>query len=245
MTHPPTRPLEHGVERRVLNRPVAALVCGLTAIGYSSFVFSAWVRSPLPFSRSYASELEAVGQPHRDLFRLCDVLSGAGLVVVAVLVVALVPRRPSGLIGCVLVAVTGVASIMDAANSMSCVPSLDPVCRAQQDTPSGLVQQAFAPHTVSSLVGYLAAGGAMLLVGTAVTQSRPWLARCSIVCAIATGLSGLGDVWLILTDGPVGLTERLRIVVFALWLLVVGVELLRARPVPLAPDPVRAHLTAG
>ncbi|MEP7088896.1 MAG: DUF998 domain-containing protein [Nocardioidaceae bacterium] len=209
-------------------RSIAALVCGGTAVAYSSFVLSAWAGSPLPVSRGYVSELEAVGQPHRDVFRWADVLSGAGLVVVALIVaVHLVARRHGGLVGCAMLALAGFASLLDAANSMSCVPSIDAFCRAQQDTASGLVRQVIAPHTISSLLGFLAAAGAMLLVGTALTTTRPWFSRLSITCSVLTGLLGLGDGVLIVTDGAVGLTERGRIMVFSVWLLAVGAQLLR------------------
>ena len=216
-------------------RLAAAATCWVTALCYSSFVFAAWCGSRLPVSRSYVSELEAVGQPDRTLFRLSDVVSGLGLVVLAILAVPLLSPGVAARIACGLLGVAGIASLFDAANSMSCAPSIDAVCRSHQDTASGLITQVTQAHTTSSLVGFLATAGVLLMFGTAATvcsaepdATGPAFARTSMAAAIGTAVLGLVDVVLILTNSVIGISERARILVFSLWLLVLGVQLQRS-----------------
>jgi hypothetical protein len=206
---------------------IAAATCWVTAVAYSSFLFAGLAGSRLPVARSYVSELEAAGQPHRGLFRLSEVLSGLGLIVLAALAARLLPRTRTCVAGCGLLAAAGVGSLFDAANSMTCAPSIDVVCRDRQDTAAGLVHQVTQAHTASSLVGFLATAVAVLLLGAAVSAADTVFARVSIGCAILTGLTGLSDLALILAHSAVGISERARISVFSLWLLTLGVRLLR------------------
>jgi hypothetical membrane protein len=222
-------------------RTIAGLVCVLTAVAASSFVFSAWAHSSLPVTRSYVSELEGAGQPYQVLFRLSDVLSGVGLIMVALLVLGLLTKGTRSLAGCALLAVAGVASLCDAANPMSCIPSIDAACRAEQDTTSGLIRQVVEPHTTSSMVGFCATGGAMLLFGVAAASTDPVFSRLSVACAIVTGALGIADVVLILTQGLVGLSERGRILVFSLWLLALGARFLRPTTSVAWNDPLQGR----
>ena len=126
-----------------------------------------------------------------------------------------------------MLAVAGLASLADAAHPMGCAPSVDAACRAEQDTPSGLLHQVTEAHTTSSLVGFVAIAGAMVLLGI-VTRPKvdDAFRRFTIACLVVTGLTGIADVVLILTQSAVGFSERARILVFAVWLCGLGLRCL-------------------
>jgi len=58
--------------------------------------------------------------------------------------------------GCVLLAVLGIATIADGATQMACAPSIDVVCRDQEELVPGLLAQLAQLHTVSGLIGFAA-----------------------------------------------------------------------------------------
>jgi len=137
------------------------------AATYSSFLLAGWAHSPLPATTSLVSELEARGQPHHLFFRLTGVLSGIAILAVAGLCTRCLPPTTRARSGCVLLAVLGIATIADGATQMACAPSIDVVCRDQEESVHGLLAQLAQLHTVSGLIGFAAATSAMLLIDAA------------------------------------------------------------------------------
>ncbi len=194
------------------------------AATYSSFLLAGWAHSPLPATTSLVSELEATGQPHHLFFRLTGVLSGIAILAVAALCTRCLPPTTRARSGCVLLAVLGIATIADGATQMACAPSIDVVCRDQEESVHGLRAQLAQLHTVSGLIGFAAATSAMLLIGTA-TETRVFR-LVSIGCGLGVASLGLIDIPLLLTNSVIGLGERGRILLISLWLAALGARML-------------------
>ena len=196
------------------------------AATYSSFPLAGWAHSPLPATTSLVSELEATGQPHHLFFRLTGVLSGIAILAVAALCTRCLPPTTRARSGCVLLAVLGIATIADGATQMACAPSIDVVCRDQEESVHGLLAQLAQLHTVSGLIGFAAATSAMLLIGTA-TEPRTRVFRLvSIGCGLGVASLGLIDIPLLLTNSVIGLGERGRVLLISIWLAGLGAWML-------------------
>jgi lycopene cyclase domain-containing protein len=203
------------------------------AATYSSFLLAGWAHSPLPATTSLVSELEATGQPHHLFFRLTGVLSGIAILAVAALCTRCLPPTTRARSGCVLLTVLGIATIADGATQMACAPSIDVVCRDQEESVHGLLAQLAQLHTVSGLIGFAAATSAMLLIGTA-TETRTRVFRLfSIGCGLGVASLGLIDIPLLLTNSVIGLGERGRILLISIWLAGLGVRMLAHSFAPL------------
>ncbi len=126
----------------------------------------------------------------------------------------------------------GIATIADGATQMACAPSIDVVCRDQEESVHGLLAQLAQLHTVSGLIGF-AATSAMLLIGTA-TETRTRVFRLvSIGCGLGVASLGLIDIPLLLTNSVIGLGERGRILLISLWLAGLGARMLAHSFAPL------------
>jgi len=127
--------------------------------------------------------------------------------------------------------VLGIATIADGATQMACAPSIDVVCRDQEESVHGLLAQLAQLHTVSGLIGFAAATSAMLLIGTA-TETRVFR-RFSIGCGLGVAGLGLIDIPLLLTNSVIGLGERGRILLISIWLAGLGARMLAHSFAPL------------
>lgn len=219
---PPDRRRRHGVLR------AAAVACAvLGAVTYSAFLLAPLARSRLSNFTSFPSELEAAGQPASGWFRAADAVSGLLIVAAIVGLFGLREVARRHWFGGALIAAAGAASVTDAATTMSCAPSLNPACRARDDSVTGLLGQTLAAHTLSGLVGFLGAAGGMVLLGVAVRDRAPgWGTASQATGAVLAGV-GLIDAVLLAVQGPFGLAERARALLVSLWLLGLGAYLCR------------------
>ena len=228
---------------------------------YSWSLFAPLAGGRLDPTRAFVSELAVPGSPGSGWFRAADVAAGVLIVVLAVGVREWLGRPGGrGTAGAVGVGTVGAASIVDGVSPMACAPSADPVCaRVEQSAP--LLGQLTDLHTVSGVVGMIAAAAAMVLVGRRAKRVLPrrWFWWLGVACSAAVLLLGSALSALALFGDPgVGVVERVQLLIVASWLGVVSAMLIRcparheifpgspARATPPALDPpTPVHLDDG
>ncbi|GEB61148.1 DUF998 domain-containing protein [Streptomyces gardneri] len=230
----------------------AAVLLGLGALAYTSWVLEVLVRTGLDPVRTYVSELAAADQPLGGLFRATDLV--AGLLVLAGALTGLAasrgPRSPRGsrsprrprpherwaLGGWIALAVFGAATAVDSRLPLSCAPTADPECAARET--AGLVPATHTAHAVSSSLAVTGAIAAMIALTVAARRygrRRP-LARTGpalvvlelaatawTLAAVAAFEAGKGT-W------ALGAGQRLQVLLVAVWLAVLAASLVRERP---------------
>lgn len=204
----------------------AAGVAGLAAALLSnSYLLAGPLGSRLSPADSFVSELAVPGQPTSGPLRLTDVVCGLLTMVLAAGLAY--RRRPQRWIvaGALLLAVSGLATVADAADPMPCTPSTSLACRRELDrlSPATVLHHG---HVLSSTVVMTAMVLAMLVLARARVPGRPsWAGAAAGVLVAALNLAELP---LIARGGHgVGVVERLLLTVTAAWIAVVSVDLLR------------------
>jgi hypothetical protein len=191
---------------------------------FAAFAYSAFLASPLtePVGTrrvEFISELEVSGHPWSWLYRLADVGAGLAILGTAAVVRAVLGRRPGPGLGCALLALAGLASVIDGATSMRCDASASSSCAVAEHTAGGLLAELSALHTDSGLVGLLAVAAAAVLLGRVIAERWPAWGRLSIALGIAVASTGLLDVALLLLGADVGIAERTRTLLTSCWLV--------------------------
>jgi hypothetical protein len=215
---------------------------------YCWFLFAPLVGGRLDRTRAFVSELAVRGSPGSGWFRAADVVAGVLIVVLAVGVWEWL-RRPAGwgMAGPVLVGTVGAASIVDGVSPMACAPSVDPVC-ARIEQSRSLLGQLTDLHTVSGVVGMIAAAAAMVLVGRRARHglSGRGLWWFGVACGAAVLLLGSALSASALFDGPgVGTLERAQLLIVASWLGAVSAMLIRGSGALRSSPQVTAGRRAG
>jgi Protein of unknown function (DUF998) len=211
--------------RRLALGGVAGLV---GAAAYSSFLFARPLGSKLDPVNSYVSELGVRTQPASAFFRASDVLAGLLIVLLALVLRNGLPRDPRREAGRAALAIAGAASVFDGWHPMGCTPSVDVVCRPHPDV-IGLLAQLREAHTVSSVIGVVAAVASMLLLGRLLGESPRWrsLGEIGQLAAVAVIALGLLELPLTLTNHWVGLVERASVLCISCWYAALAVLALR------------------
>jgi hypothetical membrane protein len=199
------------------------------AAANSSFVLAGPLGSRLDPINSYVSELGVRTQPAAAFFRGSDVLAGLLIMLLALLLRDGLPQAWCRQAGRAALAIAGVASVFDGWHPMGCAPSIDMACRPHQNL-IGLVAQLREAHTVSSVVGILAAVASMLLLGTLLAESPRWrrLGEIGQLAAVAVIALGLLELPLSLTNHWVGLVERIQVLWISGWFAALALLALRA-----------------
>lgn len=217
---------------------------GMSAVLYSSFLLSYLVGGPQ--HADFVSELERPGAPYAQWYRASDLIAGLLMLVIAALCWPERGTRPWSRWAVLAVAVVGACSILDGVSSMDCAPSARVACELDIYSVGGLLRQLLVGHTLSGLVGFIAAGvGAGCCARVAWAQQVPqlaspppagsppgarrypgnsvaiWWMRVHIVLAAGIGMCGLGDLVLLLAQVDVAGVERVRVVLVSLWVAVV------------------------
>jgi hypothetical protein len=211
---------------------LAGAIAGVSAAAlYSSFVLAGALHSRLSPVRAFVSELEAAGQPHSLFFRLTDLLSGVLIIGLAAATQRQLPKGAARDSGCLSLVVLGLSSCVDGIKAMPCAPSLNAACRSEDQTERGMLLQLHQAHSDSSVLGVIAAAVAMLLLGTCLATQAHRLAAASFTAATLVIGLGLSELVAMLNDGPVGLIERMQILVVSGWLAGLALSL------PTLPSP--------
>jgi hypothetical protein len=211
----------------------------LAALCYSSFLLAPVLRPGLA-DRGFISELESPGQPFGWLFRLTDVVAGLA---VLVLTAALGRRRRlhrSGRVGMLLLALTGLASVLDGASSMRCDPLRNAACAQSEQSVAGLLGQLEALHSDTGLVGFAGAAAGAILIGAASYDRRPFWAIAQLSVGVLIAGCGLVDLLLLLVGRDLGGVERVRTLATSAWFLLLGGLLMGTGPSESEPAATRS-----
>ncbi|MCX5597284.1 DUF998 domain-containing protein [Streptomyces phaeochromogenes] len=240
------------------SRTAVAALLGLGALTYAAWALEAVLTTDLAPAHTYVSELAARNQPYGTLFRTADLLAGT-LVWAAGLLASLRPPSPGRWTraGWVALVLFGTATAVDSRLPLSCAPTADPACAAQER--AGLLPLAHSAHSVSSTValcGILVAMVALTLTArryaprAPLARSGPALVALELAATVWTlaaiaALEAGHDSW------GLGIAQRLQVGVIAVWLGVLAVSLVRPMtPVVLLGDRVldvhgRERVTSG
>ncbi|MEU4616577.1 DUF998 domain-containing protein [Streptomyces umbrinus] len=215
-------------------RPTTAALLALGALTYTAWALEAVLPTGLTPAHTYVSELAARNQPYGTLFRTTDLLAGV-LVWAAGLPASL--RLPSPgrwtRVGWAALVLFGAATAVDSRLPLSCAPTADPACDAQER--AGLLPVAHSAHSVSSTValcGMLVAMVALTLTARRYAPRAPLarsgpalvtleLAATAWTLAAVAALEAGHDGW------GLGVAQRLQVGVIAVWLGLLAVSLLR------------------
>jgi len=129
---------------------------GLAALGFNNWLLGPWLNQYLFSHNGSVSELSALTQPHHNVFRLLDVLSGVLFVVLARLLSKLPAStsrwRQTMLYGLIIL---GLANILDAGLPLKCSETLDRGCTIPVSlSPSHLQLPSHAYSSVTIAVCY-------------------------------------------------------------------------------------------
>ncbi|MGA5447842.1 DUF998 domain-containing protein [Streptomyces umbrinus] len=215
-------------------RPTTAALLALGALTYTAWALEVVLTTDLAPAHTYVSELAARNQPYGTLFRTTDLLAGV-LVWAAGLPASLRPPSPGRWTraGWAALVVFGTATAVDSRLPLSCAPTADPACDAQER--AGLLPVAHSAHSVSSTValcGMLVAMVALTLTARRYAPRAPLarsgpalvtleLAATAWTLAAVAALEAGHDGW------GLGVAQRLQVGVIAVWLGLLAVSLLR------------------
>lgn len=211
--------------RRLLLGGVAGLV-GTAAT--DSFLLARPLNPRLEPINSYVSELGVRTQPASGWFRASDILAGLLIVLLALLLREALPRHRHADAGRAALATSGAASVADGWHPMGCAPSIMAACRPHPDL-LGLLGQLRELHTVSSVIGIVAALASMLLLGSLLREIPRWrrLGELGLSAALVVIATGLLELPLSLTGHWVGLVERLQLLWISGWIAALALLALR------------------
>ncbi|MFD3381175.1 MULTISPECIES: DUF998 domain-containing protein [unclassified Streptomyces] len=215
-------------------RPTTAALLALGALTYTAWTLEVVLTTDLTPAHTYVSELAARNQPHGTLFRTADLLAGT-LVAAAALLASLRPPSPGrwARAGWIALGLFGAATAVDSRLPLSCTPTADPTCAAQER--AGLLPSAHSAHSVSSTValcGILVAMVALTLTARRYAPRAPLarsgpvlvtleLAATAWTLAAIAALEAGHDGW------GLGVAQRLQVGVIAVWVGVLAVSLVR------------------
>ncbi|QQM43769.1 DUF998 domain-containing protein [Streptomyces liliifuscus] len=215
-------------------RPTTAVLLALGALTYTAWALEVVLATDLAPAHTYVSELAARNQPHGTLFRTTDLLAGtlAGAAGLLELLRLPSPGRWTRA-GWAALVLFGAATAVDSRLPLSCAPTADPVCAAQER--AGLLPAAHSAHSVSSTValcGILVAMLALTLTARRYTPRAPLarsgpalvtleLAATAWTLAAIAALEAGHDGW------GLGVAQRLQVGVIAVWLTFLAVSLPR------------------
>lgn len=213
------------VRRRLAVGGVAGLV---GAAAYDSFLLARPLGSTLDPVNSYVSELGVRTQPASAFFRASDVLAGLLILLLALVLCDGLPSHWRGEAGRAALAIAGAASVVDGWHPMGCLPSIAVACRPHRDV-IGLLAQLREVHTVSSVIGFVAAVASMLLLGSLLGDIPQWrhFGEIGQLAALVLIALGMLELPLTLTNHWVGLVERIQVLWMSGWFAALALLALR------------------
>lgn len=202
---------------------VAALAIGIAAVCYSSWVLEHLWPGGLDPLRSFLSELDAVGRPHREVYETGDIITS-----VAAIVAALVMMLPRPLVrgfpattAVVAFGCFGASTLADALLPIECIPGVDADCPWE---PSGLFPQLHHVHALTSSLAVSSLFVTMIAASLAAFRSQRWHpVRVSGTTVFAIVV--LATVWMLVADNltgdyRLGLAQRIQVGGMSVWMAI-------------------------
>ncbi|KAA0024572.1 DUF998 domain-containing protein [Antrihabitans cavernicola] len=209
-------------------RAVLAVAIAVAGIAYSSWLLEFVLHTGLDPTNSFLSELDAVGQPYREVFSYADTLTGTLAVLASIVGIVFLPRRPLITTGWIALLIFGASTIADARLPITCIPTPVHPCGG---TPSGLFPQLHHIHALTSTIAVFAIFTAMIAFSWAAYRYRAWpvlrvvgLAML-VICAVTTA-------WMLIADNlpgdyALGVAQRVQVGTMSLWIVTLGIAVWR------------------
>lgn len=223
----------------------------VAAVFFTVWLGARWINPGLDPITAYVSELAAQGQPFAHLFRTADAIAAVALVSACAIVIArhrrasraapAVRDRPDSMLVALrtgddtgrpwirdvpfaLLALFGLATLLDAFSPLSCTPTADLACRIADE--AGTVPLPHRIHEVtSSIAGTFAAIAMMWTVwftrgGHAPTLLRTAGTALAAVHLVALAWSLVEIAQLSIGVGVLGLAQRISLLALVCWWVV-------------------------
>ncbi len=216
---------------RSASRLIGIALLLIAAVANCGFVLASAAGSTLsPFS-SFVSELGADGQPGAWIFHTADALQGVCLLLASAFLWHEFPNRKIVRIGQICLVVIGVLTAADAFLALDCVPTLDAACRMREEL--GQVSFEHESHSVTGILEGLAINAVMLTFGVASHRQSSWRALGVVGYSfglIYTGLNVFIAAQYLEFLPDLGITQRVQVVMFSAFLVVLAVTLIELKP---------------
>lgn len=229
----PPRTVTRAAARNTTRVTVGAVAILLAALTNATFVLAGLTSARLGTVNSFVSELGARGEPAAMFFRMSDLTTGLLLAAGLLLAWPGIPRtRRSGHLAPILLLVFCAATMLDSLLPLDCVPTVDAACRAAEK--ANQVSLGHELHGITGVTESTAIGLALLIFGVGLWTEPGWrfLSRTGLVLGVIYMIGNLAIVVQYLYDQPgLGITQRIQIVTFSTFLILLAVEIIaRSRP---------------
>jgi hypothetical protein len=202
-------------------RWIAVLVL-VAGVAYGQFPLENLLDRQFDVVNGYVSELSALNQPFHLVYTGADLLAAVLTIIVAVVALARLRRRPLAVTGWIALALFAVCDIGDSVFPLSCAPNHQSWCALDALADHDTLADNIHPFTTG---GVMVFGFTAIVTLTLAARRYHWwptlarwggpLAAAHVVAMIGTLVSMLADRWL-------GVFERLQITVLCLMLLTIG-----------------------
>ncbi len=204
-------------------RTVLAVAIAVAGIAYSSWLLEFVLDTGLDPTNSFLSELDAIGQPYREVFSTADTITGCLLVVSSLFALLRLPRRRLTNVGWCALLVFGAATIADARLPIGCIPTPVQSCGSE---PSGLFPQLHHIHALTSTIAVNAIFVAMIAFSFAAYRYR-MLPVLRVIGLALLVIASVTTAWMLIADNltgdyNLGIAQRAQVGAMSLWLVALG-----------------------
>ncbi|GAB19044.1 hypothetical protein GOEFS_073_00640 [Gordonia effusa NBRC 100432] len=218
-----------------VRRWVAAVAIGVAGLCYSSWALEHLWAGGLDPMRTFLSELDAAGRPHRGIYVAGDIITAVAAMVA--MLVLLLPRPAvrgyQSLAAVIAFGCFGAATLADALMPIECIPGVDVDCPWE---PSGIFPQLHHVHALTSSLAVISLFTAIVAATLASFTTGRWrLLR--VVGSTIFGVIMVSTAWMLIADNlsgdyRLGLAQRIQVGAMSVWMLVWAVALVRERRSP-------------
>jgi hypothetical protein len=202
-----------------MTRAKVITIFGLCALAFNNWLLGLALNHHLIFAGGSISELSALTQAYHQVFRWLDVLSGILFITCAAIIFGSATSTVKRAMVYVL-AITGVAQVVDALMAMPCSGTVDQNCVVPVNL--SLSHFYIPPHTYSSMVlgvCFLV----MPILGLLIKTSRRFFWYLSLITILVTLaffgiLLGASQNGYFVANAAVGLSQEIQMLILGLWL---------------------------
>ncbi|WP_312870828.1 DUF998 domain-containing protein [Gordonia asplenii] len=202
---------------------VAAIAIAVAGVCYSSWVLEHVWAGGLDPMRSFLSELDAAGRPHREVYVVGDVVTACSAILAMFLLMLPRPlvRGFPAVTAVVAFGCFGASTLADALMPIECVPGIDANCPWQ---PSGMFPQLHHVHALTSSLAVISLFVTMIAATVTVFRSDRWPVLRVAGTAVLVVIIG-ATAWMMIADNLVGdyrlgLAQRIQVGGMSMWMLI-------------------------